>query len=215
MNYNVIIQRGKGLGKSRLGFPTANGVVQDGATDEPIGAWVVEVQFDNKKYKGFTGICKHGKDLVLETHILDFDGDLYDKRIYIRTIWKIRGGMVFASLDESKVQIQKDYEFTNNWDLTKTCENCKFFVKKDYGYSNYTVEGTTGSCLAGKHPAAEFEVSYDSQPEYEVAKQCSYYNKGECWDLDCDGENESPSDEWVKTEMRDFNIKEIVSNGTV
>lgn len=218
--YGLTVQKGKGLGKSVLGFPTANAVAYIGndVSASLVGAWIVTVNIDNVSYKGFSGISKTGSNknvsLVFETHILDFNGDLYDKKININLIKKIREAITFKSLEESKAQILKDNEFALNWDLKRTCENCKFFVKQDHGYSNYTVEGTDGSCLAKKHPVDSFEIS-GYVPEYEQAKICEYFNEGECWNCDVDGEEPSPTEEWVKSELRDFNIKKVTINESI
>ncbi len=215
--YGLTVQRGKGLGKSILGFPTANAVLYIGndVSSSLVGAWVVTVSINNVEYKGFAGVSKTGSNrntsLVFETHILNFNGDLYDKKININLITKIRDAITFKSLEESKAQIIKDNEFTLAWDLNRSCENCKFFVKQDHGYSNYTVEGTDGSCSANKHPVESFDISGGHMPEYDQAKVCSYFNKGECWNCDVDGEEPQPTEEWVKSELRDFTIRNITN----
>ena len=45
---------------------------------------------------------------VVEAHILDFDGDLYDKDIKIEVLKQIRGEKKFANLDELRTQISED-----------------------------------------------------------------------------------------------------------
>ena len=45
---------------------------------------------------------------TLETHILDFDEDIYGETIRIEFIAKIRTEQKFNSLDELKAQIKKD-----------------------------------------------------------------------------------------------------------
>ncbi len=37
-------------------------------------------------------------------------------------------------------------------EITKGCETCRFFLRQDYGYSNYTTEGAYGSCLKSLNP---------------------------------------------------------------
>jgi hypothetical protein len=221
MNYHALtVQRGKGFGKSVLGFPTANATAYIGnnVSNDLVGAWVVIVSVHglNGEFKGFAGVSKTGSskstNLVFETHILDFSADLYDKKINITLIKKIRDAITFKSLEESKEQIKKDFEVASNWDLKRTCDNCKFFVKKDYGYSNYTVEGTDGYCSVKKHPIDSFEVSSGHMQEYEQAKECSYFYEGECWSCDVDGDEPYPTDEWIKSELRDFTIKYITDD---
>ena len=81
---------------------------------------------------------------------------------------------------------------------TRVCTNCLFCVQKDHGYSNYTVEGTTGACLFGLVP--EFEATdyeYASAEEkrqldamHEIAKSCPHFTAGTGLYYDCDGEDE-------------------------
>ena len=43
------------------------------------------------------------------------------------------------------------------------CTSCKFAVLEDYGYSNYTTEGTNFRCGVGKHPDGEFDAFYGEE----------------------------------------------------
>ena len=47
---------------------------------------------------------------IIEVHILDFNENLYDKNIKIEVLKKIRDEKKFESLEELKLQIQKDTE---------------------------------------------------------------------------------------------------------
>jgi riboflavin kinase/FMN adenylyltransferase len=44
----------------------------------------------------------------VETHLLDFDGDLYGHRLKLGFVSRIRDEQKFASLDELKAQIARD-----------------------------------------------------------------------------------------------------------
>jgi riboflavin kinase/FMN adenylyltransferase len=46
--------------------------------------------------------------LLLEVHVLNFDGDLYGKHVHIKFLHKIRDEMKFESLDALKAQIADD-----------------------------------------------------------------------------------------------------------
>lgn len=67
--------------------------------------------------------------------------------------------------------------------------------RSDYGYSNYTTEGTSLSCLAGLNPALHGhdepyrEVSRELAAALDVAKSCPRYRPGApAWtDTDTDG----------------------------
>ena len=46
--------------------------------------------------------------LLLEAHLLDFDGNIYDKDIKVSFVKKIRNEQKFASLPDLKSQLVKD-----------------------------------------------------------------------------------------------------------
>ncbi len=48
--------------------------------------------------------------LVLEVHILDWDGDLYDRRVRTTFVDWLRGELTFASVDALLVQIRRDID---------------------------------------------------------------------------------------------------------
>jgi|ERR1035437_27739 hypothetical protein len=202
------IVKGKGRGKSILGYATANAITKDKKMDGREGAWYTIVRIDGgrrDKLNAVCGVSKKADDWVLETHILDFDEDIYNKAISIDFIYKIREQIIFKSLPESKTQLEKDIEFVRRF---RSCSDCKFCVYQDYGYSNYTVEGTNIYCLAGKFD--DVEDSYDGNDLFGQATDCEFYNQGEPWKLDVDGEEGKPSDEWVKLELRDIKIINII-----
>jgi riboflavin kinase/FMN adenylyltransferase len=49
-----------------------------------------------------------GKDLRLETHLFDFDGDLYGKHLRVAFVEHLRPEQRFAGLDALKAQIAAD-----------------------------------------------------------------------------------------------------------
>lgn len=59
------------------------------------------------------------------------------------------------------------------------CTDCKFCYEVDYGYSNYTVEGTTVYCLMGANPNFPKDRWYGEEPELEFANQCSFFVEGD------------------------------------
>lgn len=68
------------------------------------------------------------------------------------------------------------------------CTDCKYCLQEDYGYSNYTVEGTTVSCLLGKHPYSSFDRFYGEEPKLDFATDCAWFKLGNgvCIDVDRD-----------------------------
>lgn len=70
-----------------------------------------------------------------------------------------------------------------------SCADCKHCLLEEYGYSNYTTEGTEFYCLIKKHPDDGFDAWYGSDPRLNYAHKCGSYVKGEGIDMDCDHEN--------------------------
>lgn len=70
----------------------------------------------------------------------------------------------------------------------KTCSECKFALMQDKGYSNYTVEGTTFSCMLQEHPDGEFDRWYGEDSKLHYAEECEKYEEGYPETLDVDNE---------------------------
>jgi riboflavin kinase/FMN adenylyltransferase len=103
---------GKKIGRT-LGFPTANMMFEE---LETIGRGVYrsKVTIDGTTYKAMSNIgirpSVGGKEVLLETHIIDYSGDLYGRRLCVTLIEKIRDEKRFASIGDLKKQLQRDYE---------------------------------------------------------------------------------------------------------
>lgn len=96
-----------------IGFPTANLNV-DEIIQLKFGVYAVEVIFDGKSYKGVSnyGIRPtfDGENILLETHLLDFSGDLYGKDIIVSFVKFLREEKKFEGINSLKDQIKKDSE---------------------------------------------------------------------------------------------------------
>lgn len=102
---------GKGLGKI-VGMPTANLDFDITNTKIDIGVYASVVYLE-KEYVGVTNIgtrpsVDNDKKISIETHILDFDRDIYGEIIEIELIEKIRDIKKFKNLEEVKIQVDKD-----------------------------------------------------------------------------------------------------------
>ena len=53
--------------------------------------------------------------LLLETHLFDFDGDLYNQHVQVKFCHKLRDEMKFDGLDALKMQIAKDVIEAKNY----------------------------------------------------------------------------------------------------
>jgi hypothetical protein len=71
------------------------------------------------------------------------------------------------------------------------CEGCRFLVRQDYGYSNYTTMGTQVYCLKGVNPHTPLDSDMED-PKLETAlaygETCSDRVAGDGAWLDVDGE---------------------------
>lgn len=94
------------------GFPTINQRLPEGLVIPCFGVYKSVVTVDGMQYTGVTNIGLRptvGTDVVLsETHILDFDGNLYGKAVDIRLVAFIRHEIRFDSFDELILQIKSD-----------------------------------------------------------------------------------------------------------
>lgn len=71
-----------------------------------------------------------------------------------------------------------------------TCNDCKYAIFQDYGYSNYTTEGTTFYCAKKAHPSDEFDRWYGKDERLNFAAECKEFSKGDSIDMDVDGDIE-------------------------
>lgn len=101
---------GKRLG-NKLGYPTANIKIKD-AIIPKFGVYNTRVVCDGKEYKSITNIGKtptfDGQEVVVETHLLDFNDDIYGKDIEVKLVDFIRSEKKFNNKEELINQIKED-----------------------------------------------------------------------------------------------------------
>ena len=109
-----VVVSGNKLGRT-IGFPTANMQLYEPLKLLPkdgVYAVEVEIQGQDKKFKGMCNIgvrpTVDGKARTIETHILDFDEDIYGLPIRIRFKKRIRDEIKFESLDALRQQLALD-----------------------------------------------------------------------------------------------------------
>ena len=102
------VNRGKGMGFPTINFETVFELIPGN------GVYITEVEFDGKKWPSVTNIGYNptfdGKKLLVETHILDFDRDLYDREIVIYFHDRVRAEQKFSNMAELMDQIARDVE---------------------------------------------------------------------------------------------------------
>jgi riboflavin kinase / FMN adenylyltransferase len=102
---------GDKLGRD-LGFPTANLDVA-GLVLPPNGVYAAVTRHDGRLYRAALNIgvrptVAAGRQLRVEAHLLDFDGDLYGWELELEIGEKLREEKRFGSVEELKEQIAKD-----------------------------------------------------------------------------------------------------------
>ena len=114
-NYSLkgVVVSGKKLGR-KIGFPTANLALYEPLKVIPGGGvYGVKVELLGKVYKGVCNIgtrptVNANEERTIETHILDFNEDIYGLDMRVEFFFKIRDEVKFASLEELASQIEKD-----------------------------------------------------------------------------------------------------------
>lgn len=105
------IVMGNKLGRT-FGFPTCNTIVDETMITPPNGVYITTCTIDGVKRPSVTNvgvkptIGKYEKNI--ETHIFDFNEDVYGKRIRVDFIKHTRPEKKFDGLDDLKKQIQSD-----------------------------------------------------------------------------------------------------------
>lgn len=110
-----VIEHGNQIGR-RIGIPTINQLPPEEKLLPPNGVYITEVFIDEQKYRGITNVgCKptiEGRNPIgVETHLLDFFGDVYDKVVTVEFINRVREERKFASIEELKEQMQNDIAY--------------------------------------------------------------------------------------------------------
>ena len=98
-----------------IGFPTVNILVCSEKLLPLDGVYQTKVIFEDKTYKGITNVgfkptVSNKKKRSVETHILNFSGNLYGETLTIQFEKFVRKEKKFSSVDELKKQIKKDIE---------------------------------------------------------------------------------------------------------
>jgi riboflavin kinase/FMN adenylyltransferase len=97
-----------------LGFPTAN--LNSGLPGMAYGVYAstTRIAGDNRVWPSVTSYGTRptfaGADPRVETHILDYQGDLYDREIEVRLLAFIRPELRFTSVDDLVATMHDDIE---------------------------------------------------------------------------------------------------------
>jgi riboflavin kinase/FMN adenylyltransferase len=107
-----MVQEGKKRGGPVVGFPTANLHISEEDLCPRHGVYVTQVVYDGKCYGGVLNIGYNptfgGNQLSVETHIFDFNQEIYGKKIKINLLKFLRGEQKFSGPAELADQIKED-----------------------------------------------------------------------------------------------------------
>ena len=96
-----------------LNFPTINQIIPKTNIIPRFGVYQSYAEVHGHHYRAITNIgirptVVSGGETVMETHILNFDGDLYGEKIAVSLCKFIRPEQKFSGIDELKSQIDED-----------------------------------------------------------------------------------------------------------
>ncbi|MBR4295706.1 MAG: riboflavin biosynthesis protein RibF [Clostridia bacterium] len=110
---------GKALGR-RLGLPTLNQKFGNKMIVPKTGIYVSRVIVGNRSYRAVTNIgtrptFEDSGEINCETHLLDFDGELYGEKIAVELLFRLRGEKKFASEKELCDTIENDIRMADKY----------------------------------------------------------------------------------------------------
>lgn len=116
LGYNYFLTgsiiQGKQLGRT-IGFPTANLKIEENYKLIPQnGVYIVKSIIDEQNVFGMMNIgfnpTVNGQKQSIEIHYFDFNADLYNQKISVSILQRIRSEQKFESVDLLKEQLEKD-----------------------------------------------------------------------------------------------------------
>lgn len=105
------VVHGRKIGRA-LGFPTAN-MSLEGYENIERGVYRSRVEIDGVVYRAMSNVgirpSVGGKELLLETHVIGYSGNLYGRVLRVVLEEKLRDEKRFASISDLKEQLIRDY----------------------------------------------------------------------------------------------------------
>jgi riboflavin kinase/FMN adenylyltransferase len=111
------VVRGDGRG-AELGYPTANLELAEGMLRPGDGVYAAAARLsDGRWFAAATSIGRRPQfyvagETLIEAHLVDFDGDLYERDLELVLLARLRGEQRFESVDELVAQIEVDTQNT-------------------------------------------------------------------------------------------------------
>ena len=115
------VEHGRKLGRV-LQFPTVNLLPLSDKLLPPYGVYLANVVVGSELYKGVANVgikptISDHEAVCVETHILDFDDDLYGENIRVELLSFMRPEQKFESIDKLKEQLGKDIAAAREMEL--------------------------------------------------------------------------------------------------
>lgn len=131
LGYPYFIQgevvHGRNLGSRSL-YPTINQIPQPEKILPPFGVYVTQAIVENRKFGGITNVGTKptvgGKNPVgVESHLFGFGENIYGKTVKVEFLKPVRREKKFDTIEELKLQIQKDIETAKKYyeNITNLC----------------------------------------------------------------------------------------------
>ena len=106
------VVHGRGIGKL-VGMPTANLEPVPGTLLPPVGVYLTRILLEGQEYLGVTNVgsrptIDRDPEVTVETHILNFSGDLYGRELKILLYERLRSPLRFPDFSQLLDQIRRD-----------------------------------------------------------------------------------------------------------
>lgn len=121
-SYNLTgtVVHGKKIGRT-IGYPTANIEVDSLKLLPKKGAYIVEVLFEGKVYRGMLSVgtnpTVNGEKLTTEVYILDFNEDIYGKEITVKFRDFLHEEIKFEGLEKLIERLDEDKRLTEEFNF--------------------------------------------------------------------------------------------------
>jgi riboflavin kinase/FMN adenylyltransferase len=107
------VVEGRRIAKTQLQYPTAN-LKPHNTVIPATGVYVTLTLLEGEWRRSITNVGNKptfggDADLTIETHVMEFDGELYGEKIRVRFLHRLRGEHKFESVGALRSQIESDY----------------------------------------------------------------------------------------------------------
>lgn len=122
---------GRKIGKAQLRYATAN-LKPDNTVIPANGVYVTLTFVEGVWRRSITNIGNKPTfggepEVTVETHVMDFDRELYGEKIRVRFLHRLRGEKKFESIDELRDQIDSDYgRAVRYFQVESVQRNCEY-----------------------------------------------------------------------------------------